>query len=60
MKKIRRVGTPSLDSNNIDKNFLKETDDENCNCWRCEEQKDKKKIIKRQNSFLSNIVAFEK
>jgi hypothetical protein len=59
MKK-RRYENPNSDNKNIDKNFLKETDNENkCNCYLCRELQDKKRIIQRQNSFLSNIVAFE-
>lgn len=43
------------------KKFLNETEEEgnNCPCWVCKEQRDIMKNIQRQNSFLSNIVAFD-
>lgn len=57
MKKIRNFGTSNSDNKDNDKKFTLGTED--CNCYLCREFKDQKRIIQRQNSFLSNIVAFE-
>ena len=58
MKK-REYKNPNFNNKNLDKKFIGETnDDENCNCWVCEAQKNKMKNVKRENSLLGNIITF--
>jgi hypothetical protein len=55
-----KLGTSKVDSNNKDKNFLWETEeDSNCNCWVCKAQKNRMKIIQRDNFRLSVMFGFE-
>ena len=61
MKKMRKVGTPNVDSKDIVKSFFLEIDDKkdnNCPCWVCKEQNDKIKNIQRQNSRYREYYCF--
>jgi hypothetical protein len=45
-----------MSNNNVKKD--KNNQDNNCDCFRCREAKDKMKIVQRENTFLGNIITF--
>jgi hypothetical protein len=60
MKKIKKLGTPNVDSKDTYKKFTFETEEEynNCPCWVCKERIDIMRNIQRENSLLGNIISF--
>ena len=56
---MKSMKTPNLNNKVLDKKFFpKETDNEICNCWDCVAQKNKMKIVQRDNFSLSVMFGF--